>query len=187
MATEPTIMKMRLKEINRIVSGIPNTVRSAHLEEWEAWFERGKTELANALRQELNNLPKGYVRSEPSLKTQAKKRFLMWRENQAMAEWKKLSESERAVWEGYVQDGLEFGTIREKELARTAEILTGDRVVLVKGIWYLNNFYPAGSAATVQNVVYDDVLNANAYVLCFDSEKLHNLNAYPHEIKKEGK
>lgn len=118
MATEPTIMKMRLKEINRIVSGIPTAVRSRGLEDWEAWLERGKTELANALRQELNNLPKGYVKGEKSLKTLAKERYLLWRSNQAKGDWKKLPEAERKVWESYVTDGLEFGTIREKELNR---------------------------------------------------------------------
>ena len=187
MATEPTIMKMRLKEINRIVSGIPNTVRSAHLEEWEAWFERGKTELANALRQELNNLPKGYNKSEPSLKTQAKKRFMLWKENQAKAEWKTLPEAERKVWESYVEDGLEFGTIREREIERAKEVAVGDRVVLLDNIWYLGDLYPVGSTGEVIFVSDDEVRGEKGYKIRFDSKNLDHLNTYAHEIKKVGK
>lgn len=184
MATEPTVMKMRLAQINRIISGVPTWPDYKHLDEWEAWFERGKSEMANLIRQELSNLPKGYVRGEPSLKTQAKKRFLMWRENQAKGEWKKLSAEEQAVWEGYVTDGLKFGTIREKELAREKDFEIGDRVVLIHEVRYLGVTYPAGAGGVILFTEYNEVQEKMMYKIKFYSH-LPTLNAFPNEIKKE--
>lgn len=120
MPTNPTIMKMRLSNITKTVSGIPTWPDVRHMEEWEAWFERGKSEVAGLIRQELNNLPKGYNPEKPSLKEQGKRRFLQWRENQAQAEWKNLPAVEQERWEAYVSEGAEFGEIRERELQREA-------------------------------------------------------------------
>jgi hypothetical protein len=113
-----TLRRMRLKRINEIVNGIPTVVRSGGLEEWEAWFERGKTEVANLIRKELGGIPKGYNEIVPSIKTQAKDRFVAWREMQAKGEWKTLSEEEQARWVGYVENGVPYETIRGEEMSR---------------------------------------------------------------------
>lgn len=117
MATEPTIMKMRLAEINRFVQTLQKHPDQYTEEMWERGYEFAEVTISKKLRDILNNLPKGYVKGEKSLKTLAKERYLLWRSNQAKSDWKKLSDAEQKVWEGYVEDGLEFGTIREKQLA----------------------------------------------------------------------
>lgn len=116
MATDPAIMKMRLAAIRKIIQDIPTKPDTKWLEHWEASAVRAESALANKIRVVFEGLPKGYTKSVPSLKNRAKTRFLQWRENQAKGAWKRMSESEQAVWIGYVEDGLEFGTIREKQL-----------------------------------------------------------------------
>ncbi len=138
MATDPTIMKLRLKAINTIISAIPvRPDTSYYLDEREIGENVGESLLAARIRQELNNLPKGYNKPQHSLKTQAKVRFLQWRENQAKAEWKTLSEAEQTVWEGYVAEGVEFGEIRARELAIDEEdaILDASYVFMEENIY----------------------------------------------------
>jgi hypothetical protein len=121
MATDPTIMKLRLSAIKKIIQWIPvRPDTNYYLDEREIGENIGESGLANKIRAELNNLPKGYNKPQHSLKTQAKTRFLQWRENQAKGEWKTLSAEEQARWEGYVSEGIEFGEIRERELGLSA-------------------------------------------------------------------
>lgn len=185
MATEPTVMKMRLAEINRFVQDI-NLKTTKDMPAWEVHIMAGQASVVEGIRGIMGRLPKGYTRSEPSLKTQAKKRFLQWRENQAMAEWKKLSDEERAVWEGYVTDGLEFGTIREKELGRETDgIKKGDRVEIVRDIWFLGNHYRPGLLGEVNSLNFFDGTDVvTSYALTFSGTGLPPVNAYPHEIKR---
>jgi hypothetical protein len=119
MATASTIMKLRLRAINTIISAIPVKPDTSYwLDSDEIRTNRAESALANLIRQELNNLPKGYNKPVRSLKTQAKMRFLQWRENQAKGDWKKLTEDEQARWISYAEQGLEFGEIRHRELER---------------------------------------------------------------------
>lgn len=184
MATDPTIMKLRLAQINGIIQKIPRTPKLKYLSDWERGEAVGESELANKVRQIVNNLPKGYHKIEPSLKSKAKVRFLQWRENQAKAEWKTLSEEEQAKWESYVAEGIEFGEIRARELEREAPFEVGDKVVLHHNLSYLGVMYPAGSAAKISRVVYDEVREEKSYMIWFDDQRLVNLNAYAHEIRK---
>lgn len=185
MATDPIIMKLRLAAINRIISAIPvKPDTSYYLDEREIGENVGEALLASKIRNELNNLPRGYNKPEPSLSTQAKTRFLQWRENQAKGEWKTLTEAEQAVWEGYVSEGVEFGTIRERELAREAPFEVGDRVVLHHNIGYLGKHYPAGSAGEIKRVVLDPIKEEQGYMVWFDDQNLVNINAYAHELRR---
>lgn len=121
MATEPTIMKMRLAEINRFVQTLQKHHDQYTEERWERGYEHAEVTISKKLRDILGSLPKGYVKGEKSLKTLAKERYLLWWSNQAKSDWKKLPEAERKVWESYVTEGLEFGTIRERELKRESK------------------------------------------------------------------
>lgn len=119
MATHPTIMKLRLAAINRIISAIPVKPDTDYwLDSDEIQINRAESALANKIRNELNNLPKGYSKPVHSLKTQAKIKYLQWRENQAKGAWKNLPADRQAEWEGYITEGLEFAEIRERELAK---------------------------------------------------------------------
>lgn len=184
MATEPTVMKMRLAEIHQFVMGLQQHHDPYTHAAWERGYESAEVKISKEIRKIMGRLPKGYVKGEKSLKTIAKERYLLWRENQAKGDWKKLSDDERAVWEGYVEDGLEFGTIREKELKRAEGIKAGDRVTLVPQIIYLNTLYPVGSSGEVTHVYHDDVKGTPAYRIKFDDRTLRTLNTYPHEIRK---
>lgn len=184
MATEPTVMKMRLAEINRYINGV-NTIIKKDMSLEEKNFYWGRVDVVDGVRQIMGRMPKGYSKEEPSLKNRAKERYLMWRENQAKGDWKKLSDSERAIWEGYVEDGLEFGAIREKELERGNPIKVGDRLELVKDIWFLGNQYRPGLIGEVSGFShYEDTEVVAGYALTFNGTGLPPVNAYPHEVKK---
>lgn len=186
MATEPTVMKMRLAEINQFVLGLQkNSDPYTPLGSWERGYEYAEVQISKKLREIMGRLPKGYVRGEKSLKTKAKGRYLLWRANQAKADWKKLTPEEQAVWEGYIEDGLEFGTIREKELERAKPIMVGDRVEIVKEIWFLGSQYRIGMVGEVSSIKhYDGTGAVEGYALTFNGAGLSPVNAYPHEIKK---
>jgi hypothetical protein len=118
MATDPTIMKLRLAAINKITTEFPRA--KAGMSTTDAHVYWGQRDIIDQIRQIMYNLPKGYNKGEPSLKSQAKALFLLWRANQAKGEWKTLSEAEQARWKGYVEEGIEFGEMRERELGRSA-------------------------------------------------------------------
>lgn len=184
MATEPTVMKMRLQEINQFISGM-NIKTTKDMASWEVHVIAGQASIIEPIREIMSNLPKGYTRGEKSLKSLAKTRFLQWRENQAKGEWKTLSDEEKAVWEGYVTDGLEFGTIREKELERGAPLKVGDRVEIVRDIYFLGKQYRPGLIGEVRSLnCYDGTDVVTSYSLIFNGAGLPPVNAYPHEIKK---
>ena len=195
MATEPTIMKMRLAEINRFVQTLQKNPDHYTDEAWYRGYEHAEVTISKKLRDIMGNLPKGYVRSQPSLKTLAKTRFLQWRENQAKAEWKKLTPEERAVWEGYVTEGIEFGEVRARELEREAPLKVGDRVEIVKDIYFLGSRYRPGLVGEVKSLnCYDGTDVVSSYSLTFKGAGLppvnayaHEVRAYAHQIKKEGK
>jgi len=190
MATDPTIMKLRLAAINRIISEIPsNPATDYWLDSQEIVENRAVSRLANEIRAELSNLPKGYNRGKPNLRTEAKRRFLQWRENQAKGEWKTLSAEEQAVWEGYVSEGIEFGEIRARELGRSAlvsfadEVLpVGSRVALVDTILHCGDEFPAGLAGTVLDNAYE---YGYAYTVQFDNESFGREQFRLDELKKE--
>jgi len=176
MATHPTIMKLRLAAINGIISRIARTPELKYLSDWERGEAVGESELAHKIRKELNNLPKGYIRPEPSLKTKAKTLFLLWRENQAKAEWKTLSADEQAHWEGYVEEGIEFGEIRARELERTKPVApsgerhpVGAHVELLETIRHMGTDFPAGSRGVV---ICNTYMYGHPYTVQFDDETL---------------
>jgi len=189
MATDPTIMKLRLAAINRIISAIPVWPNTKGMAEWEKYSKIGMSEVAGLVRAELSNLPKGYNKGEPSLKTEAKRRFLKWRENQAKGEWKTLTEAEQRIWEGYVIEDVRFGEIRARELVREEppsfadEVLpVGSRVELVETISHMGTEFPAGSAGVVLDNAYK---LGYAYTVLFDDETLGREQFRLDELKKE--
>jgi uncharacterized protein YabN with tetrapyrrole methylase and pyrophosphatase domain len=113
-----TIRRMKLEEIKKIVQNIPVKPDTQYLEFWEAMADRAESELANKIRNVLSKLPTGFNENEPTIKTQAKNRFVAWREQQAKGEWKTLSEEEQQRWISYVENQTDFGTIRQEELSR---------------------------------------------------------------------
>lgn len=113
-----SIRRIRLKEIEKIISGIPEKPDTQYLEHWEAMWERGQSELANKVRHILSTIPKSYNLIEPSIKTIAKNRFVAFREQQAKGEWKKLSEEDQQRWIDYVEHRTPYEVIREEEISR---------------------------------------------------------------------
>lgn len=113
-----SIRRIRLKEIDKIISGIPEEPDTQYLDFWEAMAERAESALANKIRKVLNTIPKSYNLIEPSIKTIAKNRFVAFREQQAKGEWKKLSEEEQQRWIDYVEGQVPYEVIREEELSR---------------------------------------------------------------------
>lgn len=187
MATEPTVMKLRLQAINQLAQTLQKEVDRYTERDWDRGYEFAEVTIGKKLRDIMGNLPKGYTRGEKSLKSLAKTRFLQWRENQAKGEWKTLTAEEQAVWEGYVTDGLEFGTIREKELERGAPLKVGDRVEIVRDIYFLGKQYRPGLIGEVRSLnCYDGTNVVTSYSLIFNGAGLPPVNGYPHEIKKAG-
>lgn len=177
-------LSARTKELNKWAHSLPKGVDPYETSDWERGYERAQVEFADKLRKIMSSLPKGFNLPNPSLKTQAKARFLQWRENQAKGEWKTLTEAEQAVWEGYVSEGVEFGEIRVRELARDEPVKAGDRVVLVSDVQYLGDEWPKGSAGEVRFIVHDGVTDLDMCLIDFDLD-LYSLNVHMHEIKKE--
>lgn len=156
-------------------------------EQWRIGYEIGQKNLADDLRAILGAPPKGYSDIEPTLKTKAKNRYLDWREMQAKGEWKKLSEAEQKVWEGYVENHVPFETIREEEMARATNFVVGHRVRLIEDVQYVGATYPAGSVGTIILTEYNEIREEMMYKVKFDSLRLPTLNTFSHEIKKESK
>jgi hypothetical protein len=179
-----TRMRARLEAITKFVNTLQKSTDPYTDNEWQRGHEFAQVEISKELRKLLNILPKGFNREEPSLKNQAKTRYLQWRENQAKAEWKKLPEHEQKRWEAYVENGIDFGNIREAELAREAPFAQGDKVVLHHNLSYLGTLYSAGSLAEITRVVYDEVREEKSYMLKFEDQRLDSLNAYDHEIRR---
>lgn len=113
-----SIRRIRLKDIEKIVSQIPEDPDTQYLDFWEAMADRAESALANKIRHVLTTIPKSYNLIEPSVKTIAKNRFVAFREQQAKGEWKKLSEEEQQRWIDYVEAQVPYETIREEELSR---------------------------------------------------------------------
>lgn len=84
-------------------------------EQWRIGYEIGQRHLADEINAILGAPPKKYNEITPTLKTQAKNRYLDWRELQARGEWKKLSEEEQALWERYVVEQVPWEVIREEQ------------------------------------------------------------------------
>jgi len=118
MATEPTLMKLRLQQINKIVSKFDRFPSLKGVSEIVQGKRIGESDLATEIRDVLNSMPKGYTVRDRSLKTRAKMRFVQWREMQAKGEWRNLSEEEQARWMAYAEAGTDLGTIYKKETYR---------------------------------------------------------------------
>lgn len=113
-----TRMRARLEAITKYVNTLQRNSDPYVDDPWERGSEYAEVKIAKELRKLLNSLPKGYNEPNPSLKTQAKERYLQWKANQAKGEWKNLPDAEQKRWEAYAEQGAEFGTIRDAELER---------------------------------------------------------------------
>lgn len=184
MATEPTIMKLKLSAIHKIVSKIDRDPSLSGLSELLQGKRIGESELATTIRTILSNAPKGYTKAEPSLKNRAKERFVQWREMQAKGEWKKLSEDEKARWISYVEEGADLGTIRQRELGLEEDLNVGDSIVIQQTFSNLGRQYSAGETGVIRGKHWDEVVDRVAYRIELDRPGAFQINTYRHEIRK---
>lgn len=177
-------LRARMKELNKFVHSLSSSTDSWESSEWQRGYNFAEVEIGQKLRQIMGSLPKGYTAPNPSVTEQAKERFLQWRRNQAQAEWKKLTEAEQKRWEAYVEDGLEFREIREREIKRAEDFQVGDFVTLHHNIGWQGQHYPAGSEGTIVGVSYDEVREEDVFMVVFQNQHLKPVNARADELRK---
>jgi hypothetical protein len=177
-------LKARNKALNKFVHSLSRVRDDYEDSEWQRGYNFAEIEIGNKLRQLMGSLPPGYNRGVPSLKTQAKERFLQWKRNQAQAEWKKLPEAEQKRWEAYVAEGVDFGEIREREIKRAEDFQVGDFVSLHHNIGYQGSFYPSGSEGTIVGMSYDEVHEEDTFMVVFQNQQLLPMNARAFELRK---
>lgn len=118
-AKRNTVARMHVAAVRRLVEGRLTLAGDSKIrqfsEQWRIGYEIGQKHLAEEIRAITSSLPKKYCDIPPTLKTQAKNRYLDWRELQAKGEWKKLSTEEQALWERYVVDRVPWEVIREEQ------------------------------------------------------------------------
>lgn len=115
MAPNPTLMKVRLQLIGRLVHSFPSGPVDPDLPDRDRFFRVGQRDIADQIRSILGSIPSSVVLGEPGVRRRAKELFIQHETHKITKKWKTLTDEEKAVWENYVEREVPYNVIRQEQ------------------------------------------------------------------------